>query len=263
MRTVARRWASAWLPVRVLVVIAACAVLLASPAVAPASVSAHSGHVFGPACGAATIDGVVKPGEWNGASRKTFAMVNPSGGNSFTATLYVMNGVGGLYLGITIDDDELSTVGEWLPQGDSFRIDFDNDHSGTLFALGDDVLSAAAGAPQFQDSYIVDPANQSARSDADAGGTENGLAAASRVGGLNHFEVRHPLCSGDSLDFCLSPGDTVGFRLEYLDAQADGAFGSSQCYPGSGSTAEADIIVAHCAPLDFRRYLPLVKRSST
>jgi len=254
-------------PIRILVrglaLIVATGVLASGPAYLPAEVSAHSGPVFGPACGAATIDGVVKAGEWSSASRQTFLMHSPSGADPFTVTVYVMNRWGSLYLGITINDDEFSTVGTWLPQGDYLRIDFDNDHSGSLFALADDNLSVSAGFPQFADCHIYAADSSSARLDTQGGGTSDGAGAASRVGGLNHFELRHLLCSGDSLDFCLHATATVGFRLEYLDAQADGSFGGSQFFPGSDSTSEADIIIGHCAPPDFHHYLPLVRRAST
>jgi hypothetical protein len=245
----------------VLLVIVAFAVLLSSPKYPPIRVSAHSGPVFGPACGAATIDGVVDAVEWSSASTQTFQMVSPGGADPFTATLYVMDDGYDLFVGITINDDEFSTIGTWLPQGDGFRIDFDNDHSGSLFALGDDVLAIAAGSPQFDDAYIYNEATKSATSDVDGGGTADGVGAASRVAGLNHFELRHPLCSGDSLDFCLHPGDTVGFRLEYLDAEADGSFGGNQLFPGSGDTSEADIVIAQCSVPNWFIYLPLIKKS--
>jgi hypothetical protein len=89
----------------------------------------------------------------------------------------------------------------------------------------------------------------------DGGGSNDGEAAASRVGDLNHFEIKHPLCSGDEKDFCLLPGDVVGFRLEYLDAEGDGSFGGSFLYPGSSDTDQADIVIGECNILFI--YLPL------
>jgi len=261
METVTRKDRPIWLPVSVLLVIVAFAVLAYSPRYSPVNVFAHSGEVFGPACGAATIDGVVNAAEWSSASTQTFQMYSSGGADPFTATLYVMNGGYYLYLGLTINDDEFSTVGTWLPQGDGFRIDFDNDHNGSLFALGDDVLNISAGSPQFEDGYIYSSPTKSARSDIMGGGTLDGTGAASRVGGLNHFELRHPLCSGDSLDFCLHPATTVGFRLEYLDAEADGSFGGSQLFPGSGSTSEADIVIGQCSLPDLFIYLPLIEKT--
>ncbi len=260
MGIVTRKDRSIWLFVSVLLVIVAFAVLASSLKNALIIVSAHSGDVFGPACGAAAVDGVVNTVEWSSASTQTFQMYSPSSADPFTATLYVMNSEFFLDLGITINDDEFSTIGTWLPQGDGFRIDFDNDHSGSLFALGDDVLSITAGLPQFEDAYIYVSATKSATSDVNGGGTSDGVGAASRVGDLNHFELRHPLCSGDSLDFCLHPTDTVGFRLEYLDAEADGSFGGSQLFPGSGSTSEADIVIGQCSIYDLFIHLPLIQK---
>ncbi len=187
-------------------------------------------------------------------------MVHPNSPVPFTATLYVMNSNNYLYMGITINDDELSTTGQYLPKGDGFRIDFDNDHGGTLSSLNDDVLGIAAGLPQFDDGYIYNSSSSSSRSDVQGGGTMDGAGAVTRVGNLNHFELKHPLCSGDPLDFCITPttSNTVGFRLEYLDAEANGTFGSSQYYPGAGDTSEADIVVGNCTLADLFIFLPFI-----
>ncbi len=222
-------------------------------------VAAHSGDVFGPACGAATVNGEVDASEWSSAAAQTFAMQSGGSAPALTATLHVMNGANNLFLGITINDDEFSTVGEFLSGGDSFRIDFDNAHSGSIFVPGDDVLVANAGFPQFEDSYIdADPVPSSSEADVNAGGTTDGAAATSRLADLNHFEIRHPLCSGDPQDFCLYPGDTVGFRLEYLDAEEDGSFGGSRFFPGSTANSVADIVIGTCATPDLFFYLPLI-----
>ena len=247
-----------WSRIAIVLAIAALTVLVSSLESSPNTVFAHSGDVFGAACGAATVDGVVNSAEWSGASTKTFQMHTASA-TPFTATLYVMNAGYYLYLGLTVNDDEFSTYGQYLPQGDAVRVDFDNDHSGSLFALGDDALTVGADSPQFADRYVYNLPS-AIRSDVNGGGTSDGMGAARRVGGLNHFELRHPLCSGDSLDFCLHPGDTVGFRLEYLDAQADGSFGGTQFFPGASTTSEADIVIGQCSTPDFLIYVPLVKR---
>lgn len=224
-------------------------------------VSAHSGGTFGPACGAALINGQVGPSEWSTAAVQTFLMQGSGATKPFTTTLRVMNSAGYLYLGITIADNEFSTVGEFLPRGDEFRIDFDNDHSGSLFTLADDVLFVSAGSPQFIDGYISGaPSPASAPADVDGGGTNDGAGAASRVGNLNHFELRHPLSSGDTRDFALQAGDTVGFRLEYLDAEANGSFGGSRFYPGFDTTSVADIVIGTCSTSEPSTYLPLIQK---
>ena len=219
-------------------------------------VTARTDDSYGPACGIAVMDGIVDPAEWSSAATQTFTMV-PGTGEPFTATLHVMNGSANLYIGITIDDDEFSTQAQYLPQGDAFRIDFDNDRSGSIYGPSEDVLSIAAGMPQFKDSYLVQ--NTSTREDVRGGGTTDGSGAASRVGELNHFELRQPICSGDTLDFCLQPGDVVGFRLEYLDAQGL-EWGGSIFYPGTTDTSIADIVIGTCSEQDWFSFLPLALR---
>jgi AraC-like DNA-binding protein len=167
-----------------------------------------------------------------------------------------------LYLGLTINDDEFSPTGEFLPQGDGFLFYFDNDHNGTLFEPDDDVLSVNAGLPQFFDNYVVGmPVPSSTQSDIDGGGTQNGVGAASRIDRLNHFEMRHPLCSGDSLDFCLQTSDIVGFQLQYLDAESDGSFGGVYFFPGVADTETADIAIGDCTIPDLLFvFLPVLLR---
>jgi hypothetical protein len=222
----------------------------------PKPVAAHSSDVFGPACGKPVIDGEVMSSEWSTSSNQAFIMQTGNQSKQLSATLYVMNSANNLYLGITIDDDEFSTVGNTLQYGDGFRIDFDNDHGGTLFSLGDEVLVPTAGLPQFHDSFIDgNPVPSSSDEDVNNGGTSDGSAVASRVVNDNHFELQHPLCSGDSLDFCLQAGDVVGFRLEYLDAEANGTYGGSYLFPGNLNTSEADIIIGECT---IDTYIPIV-----
>ena len=227
---------------------------------APMSVSARSADIFNPACGAATLDGHVDPVEWSSASTKTFQMISPGGAAPFTATLYVMSSGLNLYMGITINDDEFSTVGNYLPSGDSIVIIFDGDLSGSVIELNNNVLGLSAGLPQFEDRYIYDTQYGSNQVDLLGGGMANGAGAASRTDNLNHFELRFPLCSGDMLDFCVQPSDTLGFRLEYLDAEANGDFGSSQFYPGVSDTSEADIVIGQCSIPDMFLHLPLITK---
>ncbi len=235
-------------------------VLLISLRPTPKNVSAHSGDIFGPACGMAIVDGQVNALEWTTAASQTFQMIVPGAGTPFTGTLSVMNGAYYLYYALTINDNELSSSATYLPKGDTVSIVFDNDHSGTLFHVNDDILSISAGTPHFEDHYIVGtPVPTSNHNDTLGGGASNGAGAVQRITGLNHFEGKHPLCSGDTLDFCLHPGDTVGFRIEYLDAEADGSFGGSQLFPGQSSTDEADIVIGDCAIPDIFTFLPLIE----
>jgi hypothetical protein len=149
-----RKLSPIWRSIGILIGIAALVLFVPILIYSTGDVSAHPSDAYGPACGAATIDGIVDPDEWASAASQTFQMVNPGSGDPFTATLYIMNSGYYLYMGITINDDELSTSGIWLPQGDMIRIDFDNDHSGSLFTLNDDTLGVQASPPQFGDWFI-------------------------------------------------------------------------------------------------------------
>lgn len=94
---------------------------------------------------------------------------------------------------------------------------------------------------------FLSPATNSPKrlsSDGEGGGTEDGIAVASRSESLNHFEIQHPLSSGDSRDFSVQSGGMVGFRLEYSDAQADGSVGGTSYYPGFRTKNVADIVIA-------------------
>jgi len=226
-------------------------------------VSAHSGDIFGPACGIPIIDGEVDESEWANASSQTFLMVVPGLAEPFTGTFKIMNGAYYLYYSFTVNDDEFTPLGDYLPEGDSLQIVFDNDHSGTLFQMNDDVLDTNAGSPQFYDNHIVGtPSPGSNQEDTLNGGTSDGEGSAQRINSLNHFEGRHPLCSGDTMDYCLHPGELVGFRLEYLDAEGNGDFGSNQFFPGSSDTSVADIVIGDCSALfpDLYIYLPLIEK---
>jgi hypothetical protein len=227
-----------------------------SPDFLPNSFVAQAADSYGPACGGAVIDGLVNPAEWSGASTKTFLMVNPANQQTLECTLRVMNDRDYLYLGLTINDDEFTTQAQFLPGGDAFRIDFDNDHSGALFAIGDDTLILQAGSPQFKDGYIV--GGTSSPEDTTGGGTSDGVGAASRQGSLNHYEAKHPLCSGDLKDFCLHPGEVVGFRIEYLDGGVGGTFDGSYYYPGNLNISLANIVIADCFYTFI--YLPLISK---
>jgi hypothetical protein len=248
-----------WVLMSVLLVIVIFALLTTFLENMSIRVQAHSGDVFNATCGRPTIDGNVSSVEWTNAVTMTTQMVTGSA-PPFTTTLHILNSANYLYMGFTINDDEFSTHAEYLPEGDTFLTIFDNDNSGSVYELNNHVIALSAGDPQYEDRYIY---NLPGSNDSDlvGGGTADGQGAASRVGDLNHFEMKFPLCSGDTLDFCLHPSDVVGFRLEYLDAEGDGSFGSSQFFPGSSETDEADIVIGACSTIpDLFIYLPLIRK---
>lgn len=253
-----RKGTFTWSTIAIILIIAGLTISIVLLIASPIQVAALAAEPIVAGCGTATMDGVIDPVEWSGATRITSQMINLAG-DPFTIDLYVMNSGVDLYMAIAIDDDEFTPVGQYLPYGDGLRIDFDNDFSGTLFALYDDVLGIYAGGPQFEDQYIYNDETHSCDVDELGGGLQNGAGAAGRVGDFNHFELKHPLCSGDTLDFCIKAESSIGFRLEYFDAEGNGDFGGSQYYPGSTDTSEAEIVISECTTYIYT-FLPLLSK---
>jgi hypothetical protein len=256
IRASMRKWIPVWSSIGLAVLLGVFLFLNA-----PVPASAHVDEPILSTCGKAEIDGQVNTSEWSSAVQRSFETVTAKP-VPLSGTLYVMNTRNSLYIGITINDDEFTTSAPTVDRGDGFRIDFDNDHSGTLLALYDDALLVNAGLPQFDDLYVYNITHGSIQSDDLDGGSINGLGAAARVNSLNHFEVKHTLCSGDSHDFCLNPvsASTIGFRLEYLDAQSIDLFGGTYFYPDMSNTSEADIVIANCPLADYNVFLPMITR---
>lgn len=223
-----------------------------------ASVAANNVDTFYSTCGVPIIDGNVTNLEWSNAVSKSVLMYSPGAVPPFTATIHIMNSANYLYIGLTINDDEFTPLGNYLPEGDTSLFLFNNDNSGSLYELDNNILALSAGIPSYEDRYIfvTTPSNQE---DILGGGTADGQGSTNRINELNHFELKFPLCSGDSLDFCLGSTQVVGFRLEYLDAETDESFGGSQYYPGMTEYSEADIVIGTCPnTLENFVYLPLI-----
>jgi len=220
----------------------------------PPPASADSIEPTWMSCGYALVDGVIQDGEWLNESALPVTLSGSEG--EMAAIIYLMNNHDTFFLALQVADDELSYEGEWLPEGDAIRLDLDNDSS-QAFDLLEDVLIVNAASPHFIDSHLsVLPS--SSQADEVAGGETNGSANASRQEEQNHFELQHPLCSGDPLDTCLQAGDLLTFRLEYLDAEADGSFGGSYYFPDHTTTISWQ--VAECEVLTTSLYLPLSRK---
>jgi hypothetical protein len=159
-------------------------------------------RVFSPSgCGTPTIDGVINAAEWANADTEAWTTTSTSG------ILYMMNDGSNLYIGVIINDDDFAS-------NDGFAVSFDNDNGGEIVReVGDDYVQAV-GASQFYDSHW---GGASLVSDDSPGGTIDGQGAGSHQGSSNHFELSHPLDSGDTgHDFSLSAGQTIGFLLSIL-----------------------------------------------
>jgi hypothetical protein len=191
---------------------------LAVPAcVLAACLSTSTAHAHAPGIslsgfGTATVDGVLSPGEWDGAAHVDFNVNVPAadGGGTTPATLYVMNDETNLFLAVQLKRSSFG--GATNPS-----FEFDNDHDGVREA-GDDVFGMAVGifqAAELRDAYFYrcpwappDTAGCSALDHTD------GTTAATNDGTYTYVEVSHPLDSGDiGHDLSLQPGDTVGFNV--------------------------------------------------
>lgn len=218
-------------------------------------VSANSQPLFHPGYGTATIDGYIDPVEWATADSLSLPMY--SADTPLTGTFYVMQTATDLYFGFTIDDDEftLDSVGKWGIYGDILTIDFDDNNNGTLFEAGENKFSVYSYDPWSWDAYFTGT-GESSSEDTNGGGANNGTGMSARHADKNHFEARFPLCSGDTgFDFCLQPGDTLGFRLEYQDAYLAPEFSlDNMYYPGT----EGFYSLALIETGDFHIYLPLI-----
>ena len=189
-------------------------------------VNAHSGDVLGAyTINAPTIDGIIdEDAEWANAATVTFLI--PEG----DATIYVMNDRRYLYIAAKVSDntlDEVVNVGL-----DIFTIDFDVRHDGLQFNVGEDTISIGARnragdgfvgpGLDILDDQIIDV---------------DGMVG--RVGNYNHFEILHPIDSGDANDINAVYGGTIGARFLLFDES-----GSDQrtitVYPKTVSAQDSD-----------------------
>lgn len=179
---------------------------------APAGASAHQPGVVLRAFGAATIDGIVSPGEWDAAAHFDFPV------DGTPASLSAMNDATNLYV--------LVRVARASSVGSNVELEFDNDHDGAIVEEGADefgigaVLSAPRLPPGFRDAVITSrppcPTDHwcPLLDDLEAGGTRDGSGAIGGDAATTVFELSHPLDSADDLnDFSLAGGATVGMRF--------------------------------------------------
>src|SRR5205807_1467352 len=82
-----------------------------------------------------------------------------------------------------------------------------NDHSGNFLSGEDSIRFCDQCIPKFSDGF------NPGLDDSTNGGTSDGTGASGNAAGFTILELSHPLNSGDSKDFSLSPGLTVGFIL--------------------------------------------------
>ncbi|MHA1621588.1 MAG: C39 family peptidase [Candidatus Heimdallarchaeaceae archaeon] len=165
------------------------------------------------------IDGFISPGEWDDAATKSF-ILNLTNDETHKTILYIKNDDMYLYLALKIFNDDYNVR-------DSLHIFFDNDNDG-IEEDGDDSFYRIIGfIPGGAMDEYYDADFKRDRSDTEDGGTNDVVADSSHTNpdgiGDYTFEFKHPLDSSDDLhDFSLSPGDIVGFQLEFDDAFEEG-----------------------------------------
>ena len=183
-----------------------------------------------------TIDGVINAAEWTDAESLAFVTI-PSFGDSHVGTIWVANDSTNLYVAVSISDTSLADR--------QLLINFDDVHNG-LLDVGDDVI--AFSATFVSPDLFVSEASQTSLTkalDTFGGGTTDVTVAASGNGSLNQFEFSHPLCSPDvTHDFCLVPGDTVGFNLEYHGTGSIDGWPVAHGPPLLDASGWGDIVVA-------------------
>jgi len=198
--------------------------------------SAHFPGVSLTGFGTPTIDGVLSAGEWDEAGQ-----ISVFTGAFAGSTFFVMNDANNLYLALEVVDSTLLL-------GDSMEVRFDNTHNGVATEGDDQILARETGQlsiPSWIDSrfssgswtIILEP-------------LQHGTSTIGSTGSKNFIEASKPLNSGDSNDFSLSLGDTVGFCLRYSN---DGVGSTASTFPaplpGGGcvtrpQSSYGDIIIA-------------------
>ena len=166
-------------------------------------IKAHDGTTFEAyTSNAPTIDGVINDDEWADASTVTFSI--PEG----EVTIYVMNDRRYLYIAAKVADNTLDEVVNVAL--DIFTIDFDGRHDGQEFNVGEDTISIGA-RNRIGDGFVGPGLDIIDDSQIDVDGL------VSRIGNFNHFEISHPIDSGDANDIAGDYGKTIGVRFLFFD----------------------------------------------
>ena len=205
-------------------------VSIATLVITTVPVTAHFPGVSLTGFGTPTIDGVLSAGEWDGAGQ-----ISVFTGAFAGSTFFVMNDANNLYLALEVVDSTFNP-------GDTMIVRFDNTHDG-VNTDGDDGIFA--GQTNFRDTRFLTCCGYGL-----VDTLQHGTSDAGSTGSKNFIEASKPLNSGDSNDFSLSLGDTVGFCLAY--AKEGFGPGSSSIFPaglgvgcrGSQQSLYGDIIIA-------------------
>jgi hypothetical protein len=168
----------------------------------------------GPLATPVTVDGVNSPGEWDDATQvPAFA----------GATFFYKNDGENLYLALSVQDASLGAA-------DILSIRFDNNRNGVM-DTGEDNLGVS-GDGTFRDGHAEGGSWGFADDEV------NGTGAAGSSGGVDFFEISHPLDSGDANDFGVSSGDRLGYCIYFF---LDGTASDATTFPTGCEVAGEDL----------------------
>jgi hypothetical protein len=164
-----------------------------------------------------TIDGLLSPGEWDGAATFNFDAQLPNESTT-PATLFVKNDGQNLYLAVRFARNVVDA-------GDNrLGFEFDNNNNGVGPENGDDYYGY-----QLSPFSVFSDAFRSGGGESVTDDTQSdGAGAFHNDGTYSVYEISHPLNSGQTgQDFALTAGSTIGLFFQLIIG------GTTTTYPGT------------------------------
>jgi len=176
------------------------------------------------------IDGVLSEGEWGAVNP---ILVEDAGEYAGTS-VYVTNDAGFLYFALRVPQPT-------AVEDDKFLVRFDNANNG-VFDLNEDQICAATPPYTFFDCHSYLSGEDLSWSGLDE--RQDGISAVTSADGWKTFEVARPLASGDSFDFSLTYGGTIGFCAAYYTGNIYVSYPASCIYVGNDLSSYAKLVIA-------------------
>ncbi len=207
------------------------------------------------ACGTPTIDGILSPGEWDGAIPVRFRIWLQECGNTFSteipADIMARSDDQNLYVALRLGSDLSASPLELTVQ-----LAGNGSHRAVVSGDGDDVLSfswepgVAGGPAQFEDFFgwacLTDDAGSEPQlcTTPDTEGWRAGLLSGTTDGGgaIHHgdgettIELWHPYTGADPRDVGVGPGDDISLGIALTvtpQCGTTGYFPQTSYYPSS------------------------------
>ncbi|MEM1966074.1 MAG: hypothetical protein QXH12_08160 [Candidatus Caldarchaeum sp.] len=207
--------------------------------------------------GTATVDGVLSPGEY-GSCIGPITLPQSLAGTQYTIIFCETNDGTNDYYYFQINDLAIH-------YNDSFFLLFDNNNDDLIPACvagrEDAITFLASRTPPIVDEHYCGPPPASAPDP-----IQNLVKAFSFTPGVGYrFEFSHPLNSGDSLDYALSIGSTVGWCIVWRDGDKPPPNildYPPECYYKFRATGQADLY-GHVIKLGNQTICPTVTTTVT